>query len=102
MRKNIFIAAAAILAFSACNSNQTSYSDKEKDSINQVDKDSADAHFRKLEEQVKLEADVAPAAPGDIKEVYPTPIIDPVQNEQKPHHDPHQGPIKPPAETGKK
>lgn len=101
MRQTILTAAIALLALGACNSNQTSFSDKEKDSIDKLDKDSAAANFRKLEEQVKAEADIAPAQ-GDIKEVYPTPIIDPVQNEQKPHHDPHQGPIKPPAETGKK
>ncbi len=100
MRQTILTAAIALLALGACNSNQTSYSDKEKDSIDKLDKDSAEANFRKLEEQVK--ADVAPAAPGEIKEVYPTPVIDPVQNQQKPQHDPHQGPIKPPAETGKK
>jgi hypothetical protein len=100
MRKNIFIAAAAILAFSACNSNQTSFSDKEKDSMNELDAKVKDSLFDALQKQTP-QADVAPVQ-GDIKEVYPTPIIDPVQNEQKPHHDPHQGPIKPPAETGKK
>jgi hypothetical protein len=100
MRKNNFIAAAAILAFSACNSNQTSYSDKEKDSMNELDAKVKDSLFDALQKQTP-QADVAPVQ-GDIKEVYPTPIIDPVQNEQKPHHDPHQGPIKPPAETGKK
>lgn len=100
MRQTILTAAIALLALGACNSNQTSYSDKEKDSIDKLDKDSAEANFRKLEEQVK--ADVAPIAPGEIKEVYPTPVIDPVQQQQKPNHDPHQGPIKPPAETGKK
>jgi coenzyme F420-reducing hydrogenase gamma subunit len=100
MRKNNFIAAAAILAFSACNSNQTSFSDKEKDSMNELDAKVKDSLFDALQKQTP-QADVAPVQ-GDIKEVYPTPIIDPVQNEQKPHHDPHQGPIKPPAETGKK
>jgi hypothetical protein len=101
MRKNIFIAAAAILAFSACNSNQTSYSDKEKDSIDNLDAKVTDSLFDALQKQTP-QADVAPAAPGEIKEVYPTPVIDPVQQQQKPDHDPHQGPIKPPAETGKK
>ncbi len=100
MRQTILTAAIALLALGACNSNQTSFSDKEKDSMNELDAKVKDSLFDALQKQTP-QADVAPAQ-GDIKEVYPTPIIDPVQNEQKPHHDPHQGPIKPPAETGKK
>jgi hypothetical protein len=99
MRQTILTAAIALLALGACNSNQTSYSDKEKDSIDKLDAQNTDSLFKDLEDKAK--ADVAPVQ-GEIKEVYPTPVIDPVQQQQKPDHDPHQGPIKPPAETGKK
>jgi hypothetical protein len=101
MRQTILTAAIALLALGACNSNQTSYSDKEKDSMNELDSKVKDSLFDALQKQTP-QADVAPIAPGEIKEVYPTPVIDPVQQQQKPNHDPHQGPIKPPAETGKK
>jgi len=100
MRHTIITAALSLLALGACNSNQTSYSDKEKDSMNELDAKVKDSLFDALQKQTP-QADVAPVQ-GDIKEVYPTPVIDPVQHQQKPEHDPHQGPIKPPAETGKK
>jgi hypothetical protein len=39
--------------------------------------------FDDLQKQTP-QADVAPAAPGETKEVYPTEVIDPVQQQQKP------------------
>jgi len=97
MRKTLIIAAAFTLGLAACNSNQTSYSDKEKDSIDRLDKDVSDSLFNQLESQTPS-ADVAPAEGKDaVIEVFETPTIQ-AQPEQPPQH---PGPIQPPAQPKK-
>jgi uncharacterized lipoprotein YmbA len=98
MRKTLIIAAAFTFTLAACNSNQTSYSDKEKDSIDQLDKDVSDSLFKQLENQTPS-ADVAPAAgQGEVIEVFETPTIQ-AQPEQPPQH---PGPVQPPTQPNKK
>lgn len=93
----LFGTALILMLAIGCNSNQTSFTDSEKDSMEKLDKATEADNFEELE---RLEAeqrakDSGQAAP-DAKAVplNPTP---PVQEQVR--KDDHPGPIQPPPEV---
>lgn len=94
MKKYLGVFSIVLLLAAACNPNDTSYSDKERDSLNKVDSDTAQDLFQMIEAQEQKSRDSGQSAPG-AKPVELSPIP---QTAEPTRQDNHPGPIQPPKE----
>ncbi|MEY3982844.1 MAG: hypothetical protein RL160_401 [Bacteroidota bacterium] len=94
MKKYLGIFSILLLLTVACNPNDTSYSDKERDSLNKVDSDTAQDLFQMIEAEEQKARDSGQSAPG-AKAVELSPI--PLQEVPSQQNN-HPGPIQPPKE----
>ena len=85
---------ALLLSAAACNHNDTSYTDKERDSMNKVDSDTAQDLFKMIEAQEQQAKESGQAAP-DAQAVDLNPAPKP---QEAPRQNNHPGPIQPPPE----